>query len=186
MKLQLFLGVVAILVFLLIFSRERNMAETLASKENTETDRGAHLLSINPDAINWKEKDDAYWRSVLTPKQYEVTRQQGTERAGTGHYDKFYEAGTYYCSSCGQKLFASETKFNSGTGWPSFYDALPGAVELHRDSTFGMARTEVLCSRCGAHLGHVFDDGPNPTGKRYCMNSVSLLHEKEKLKTPPP
>jgi peptide-methionine (R)-S-oxide reductase len=117
---------------------------------------------------------DAEWRQRLTPEQYRVLREHGTERAGASPLDKEYGAGTYHCAGCGEPLFESATKFNSGTGWPSFFAPLDGAVGTQSDRTFFMVRTEVHCRRCGGHLGHVFDDGPAPTGLRYCMNGVSL------------
>ncbi|MBO3462018.1 peptide-methionine (R)-S-oxide reductase MsrB [Aetokthonos hydrillicola Thurmond2011] len=119
-------------------------------------------------------KTEQEWREILTPEQYKVMREHGTERACTSPLDKNYGEGSYECAACGQKLFTSETKFNSGTGWPSFYTPVEGAIGSSVDKSFFMTRTEVHCSRCGGHLGHVFDDGPAPTGKRYCINGVAL------------
>ncbi len=117
---------------------------------------------------------DEEWRSRLTPEQYRVLRQHGTERAGTSPLDKQYDPGIYHCAGCGQPLFDAGTKFNSGTGWPSFFAPLDDAVETQTDRSFFMTRNEVHCRHCGGHLGHVFEDGPKPTGLRYCMNGVSL------------
>jgi peptide-methionine (R)-S-oxide reductase len=118
--------------------------------------------------------DDAAWRQKLTPEAYAVLRREATERPFTSALLDEHRRGTFTCAGCDQDLFASDTKFDSGTGWPSFWKPLDGAVGTREDSTFGMTRTEVHCSRCGGHLGHVFDDGPPPTGLRYCMNGVSL------------
>ncbi len=114
------------------------------------------------------------WRKILTPEQFYVLREHGTERAGTSPLDKNYAAGTYACAGCDLPLFSSQTKFNSGTGWPSFYQPLDNAVGNTVDKSFFTTRTEVHCRRCGGHLGHVFEDGPPPTGLRYCMNGVAL------------
>jgi peptide-methionine (R)-S-oxide reductase len=120
-------------------------------------------------------KTDAEWRAQLNEEQYHITRQRGTERPFTGKYNNSKMPGTYTCVCCGQELFSSDTKYESGSGWPSFYQPIaPESVATRTDSEYGMTRTEVLCSRCDAHLGHVFPDGPRPTGLRYCMNSASL------------
>ena len=124
-------------------------------------------------------KKETEWKKKLTSKQYHVMREKGTEMPFTGHLLNNKEDGMYVCGGCGAELFSSDTKFNSGTGWPSFTDAIKKNIQLHEDHSHGMRRIEVTCKKCGGHLGHVFDDGPGPTKKRYCINSCSLEFEKK-------
>jgi len=123
------------------------------------------------------EKTDEEWRKSLTPEQFHVLREHGTERAGTSPLNVEKRDGIFTCGACGQPLFTSDTKFESGTGWPSFYRPIEGAITTTTDRSYGMTRVEVQCSQCGGHLGHVFPDGPKPTGERYCMNGVALKFE---------
>lgn len=138
-----------------------------SSTEKASVDKTSGKFKIN--------KTEAEWRAELTPEQFEVLRNKATERPYTGKYDKFFEDGVYVCAACGNPLFKSDTKFDSHCGWPSFDQAIKGAVIYEHDTSYGMDRTEVMCANCGSHLGHVFDDGPKEsTGNRYCTNSVSI------------
>ncbi len=142
---------------------------------NLETYRGAHHPIVMPVKI---KKEEEEWRRELTPEQFHILREKGTEQAFTGEYAHTRTPGVYRCAACGQELFASETKYDSGSGWPSFYQPMEtDRVLEHADTSHGMRRVEVTCSRCDSHLGHVFPDGPRPTGLRYCINSASLKLE---------
>lgn len=121
-----------------------------------------------------KDKSEEYWRKKLTPEQYHILREKGTEAPGSGRFYRNFQTGMYMCAACGQELFSSDTKFDSDCGWASFDKSLTGNVELREDNSFGMQRIEVRCNNCGSHLGHVFDDGPTATGKRFCINSLAL------------
>lgn len=160
---------VAVLVAIALISGQVNLtgAEKPARgtrSKNVETDMGFEI-----------KKTEREWQMILSPEEYRIAREKGTERAFTGKYHDHYEAGIYKCVCCGEPLFESDSKFKSGTGWPSFYAPISkDKIHEELDRSLGMVRTEVMCAKCGAHLGHVFDDGPKPTGLRYCLNSASL------------
>jgi peptide-methionine (R)-S-oxide reductase len=150
-----------------------------AQKSNN---KNLNSTAAKMDTFEIKKSDDE-WRKQLSPVQFNILREKGTERPFTGEYDKFYEEGTYYCAACGTELFTSKTKYNSGCGWPAFYEpSVNKNIVEKTDFSHGMSRTEVMCAKCGGHLGHVFTDGPKPTGLRYCINSGSLRFEAGKKK----
>ena len=160
----------------IISSEEINKLKKIDQLINILSDRlkdqGMSIKKQNQNNLSEQE-----WKEKLTPEEYHILREKGTERPFTGEYDKFYEDGTYKCAGCGTELFSSSSKYDSGCGWPAFYEALPEKIEESEDNSFGMRRIEITCENCGGHLGHVFNDGPQPSGLRYCVNSISLDFE---------
>ena len=157
----------------IISSEEINKLKKIDQLINILSDRlkdqGMSIKKQNKNNLSEQE-----WKEKLTPEEYHILREKGTERPFTGEYDKFYEDGTYKCAGCGTELFSSSSKYDSGCGWPAFYEALPEKIEESEDNSFGMKRIEITCENCGGHLGHIFNDGPQPSGLRYCVNSISL------------
>jgi peptide-methionine (R)-S-oxide reductase len=159
-----------------------SMVSSALAQTPTPSQKGSSTVSEPASKNTEMEKvvrTDAEWRKVLSPEQFHILREAGTERPFTGAYWNSHDKAVYHCAACDYPLFRSDEKFESGTGWPSFWEAIPGHVETRVDQSYGMTRTEVRCARCGSHLGHLFDDGPKPTGLRYCINSAALKAEAE-------
>lgn len=173
------LTMIALASLVLSLGCERTAVSAAKDAETGPTTAPNIDLSKEPAVSDKVEKSDAEWKKELSPKQYEVLRKKGTERAYTGELLDIHDPGLFRCAGCGNPLFSTETKFDSGTGWPSFYQPIEkDRVAVESDTSHGMSRDEVVCARCQGHLGHVFNDGPEPTGLRYCMNSVSMKFEK--------
>ena len=168
----------------IIFKDKSKSEVIISSEEINKLKKIDQLINILSDRLkdqgmsiekhNKNNLSEQEWKEKLTPEEYHILREKGTERPFTGEYDKFYEDGTYKCAGCGTELFSSSSKYDSGCGWPAFYEALPEKIEESEDNSFGMRRIEITCENCGGHLGHVFNDGPQPSGLRDCVNSISL------------
>ena len=176
----------------IFFRNNKQLVELLSAREInnlSDFDTLIKILDIRLEEYGMPTKKqksvnltDEQWQEKLSPEEYHILREKGTERPFTGEYDKCYEEGTYKCAGCDTELFTSDTKYNSGCGWPAFYESLPGKIEESEDNSFRMTRIEITCEKCGGHLGHIFNDGPQPTGLRYCVNSVSLDFDPEEKK----